>query len=586
MAKGSKTAHGKYRWEVAPSFEGAEQLARRLGTAPLVAQMLHNRGLGDAEKAGAFLNPKLNDLHDPELLEGAVEAADEIIAAVEAGQKIVLYGDYDVDGITGVAILHAALRMLGANVDFYVPHRLQEGYGVNARALDRIIAGGAGMIITVDCGISDAETLARAHKVGARVIVTDHHAPPETLPDTTVVHPSLPGGNYPNPDLCGAGVAFKLAWQVARKAAGSKRVDPQMRDLLLGGTCLAALGTIADVVPLVGENRVLAVYGLKGLPAANNPGLAALLSAAGLVENGRGEVNGYHVGFILAPRLNACGRMGHAAEAVRLLTDAEISAEHAEKIAERLTRKNNKRRRVEQQITDEAVQMVRDKKMDRPSCKAIVLAGQNWHGGVIGIVASRLVDRFNKPAVLIAAESKTAQGSARSIPGFHMRDALAACGEHLISFGGHAMAGGLKIQRDKIDTFAEAFARYAGRNINEDQLTPTLSVDAEAAVTSLGYNVVSHLERMAPFGQGNPKPMVLLRGCRVLGGPRRVGARAKTLTLTLAQNEANIRAVGFGMGALAERLVGVNEIDVVAQPVLNTFNGRTTVELKLADISW
>ncbi|MDY6914659.1 MAG: single-stranded-DNA-specific exonuclease RecJ [Planctomycetota bacterium] len=565
---------GSQLWQIAPAFDNAETLARKLNTTPLVAQVLHNRGIDDAESARAFLNPKLTDLHEPQLLAGAAAAAKRIAEAVAQKQRIVLYGDYDVDGITGVAILHAFLTMVGADVHYYVPHRLAEGYGVNVEAVGKLAARGAELLITIDCGITATGPLAEAAKAGLDVIVTDHHAPGDTLPDVcAIVHPAVPPGSYPNPHLAGAGVAFKLTWQVAREICGESRVDEPMRNFLLDATCLAALGTIADVVPLLGENRVLAAFGLRGL--------RALLASAQLADE---KLDAYHVAFMLAPRINAAGRMGHARLAVELLTGA--AGPRCEKIADYLTAQNAERKKTERAITAQAVEMVESAGLDEPANRVIVLASADWHGGVIGIVASRLVDRFAKPAILVAMNGETGQGSARSIEPFNMCHALAACSEHLISCGGHAMAGGLKIAADKLDEFAAAMSRYAAGVISDRQLTPRLDIDAEATLASLGYQMVSHLVRLAPFGQGNPPPLVAVRSCELLDQPRRMGRSGQTVGMTLRQGGATLRAVGFGMGDLADELVGVNHIDVAAEPVLNSFNGRTSVELKLKDVQW
>ena len=572
------------RWEIAPPFEGAAELARRIGTAPLVAQMLHNRGIDGPAAAKAFLNPKLADLHDPGSLAGCEQAAKRVAKAVRDGERIVLYGDYDVDGIAGVAILHAVLHLVGAkagSLDYYVPHRLEEGYGVNVEAVRKIVAEGAKLLITVDCGISAAEALAEARGAGVDVIVTDHHSPPEALPPATIVHPGIPPGAYPNADLSGAGVAFKLAWQVAREICGNHRVDPPMREFLLDATCLAALGTIADVVPLVGENRSLAVHGLRGLPSSKHAGLRALLKSAGLADS---TLDAYHVGFILAPRLNACGRMGHARLAVELLTDAP---EHrCNEIAEYLAKQNAERQKVEREITEQASEMVRRRGLDGEQYRAIVLADEQWHGGVIGIVASRLVEQFSRPTILVAINGEGGQGSGRSIPGFHMRDALAACAEHLVSFGGHAMAGGIRIQREKVEAFAAAMLEYAGRMVSVEQLRPTLRIDAQTTLAGLSYNVVDHLVRLAPFGQGNPPPVVAVRSCEVLAPPKRMGRGGQALSLLLGQQGARMRAVGFNMGELADRLAQGSRVDIAAEPMLNHFNGRTSVELKLLDVVW
>ncbi|MBN1943260.1 MAG: single-stranded-DNA-specific exonuclease RecJ [Phycisphaerae bacterium] len=572
------------RWQVAPLYGGADDLARRLRTAPLVAQVLHNRGLDDSDEARAFLQPKLTDLHDPLELPGCRAAARRIARAVQQKEPIAVYGDYDVDGMTAIAILHACLKLVGCPVKAYVPHRLEEGYGVNAEALRSLIADGARLIITVDCGIGAADVFAEVGG-GADIIVTDHHAPSKRLPDASaVVHPLLEEGGraYPNPNLCGAGVAFKLAWQVARELVGETRVDETMREFLLEATCLAALGTIADVVPLTGENRVLATFGLRGLPAVKHVGLRALLESAKLAES---SLDAYHIGFVLAPRLNAAGRMGHAAQAVELLTTSD--AARAKEIAAWLAARNAERQKVERAIAAEACDMVVEAGLDGDGSRAIVLSNENWHGGVIGIVASRLVDQFSRPAILIARNGDgLGQGSGRSIPGFDMAAALAACDEHLLSHGGHAMAGGLKIQPENISAFSEAFGVYASENITPEQLIPALRIDAETTLPALGYNVVDLLGRMAPFGAGNPRPVIALRGCKLACPPKRMGRNGQTVSLLLSQNGSAMRAVGFGMGDLADHLPGQETLDIAAEPMLNTFNGRTNVELRLRDVVW
>ncbi|MFP4054043.1 MAG: single-stranded-DNA-specific exonuclease RecJ, partial [Phycisphaerae bacterium] len=324
------------------------------------------------------------------------------------------------------------------------------------------------------------------------------------------------------------------------------------------------------------------VFGLRGLPGSTHPGLRALLESANLLNE---KLDAYHVGFRLAPRLNACGRMGHAQLAVELLTDASESK--CREIARYLTQQNSERQKTEREITAAAVEMVRAQGLDRPENRAIVLASEDWHGGVIGIVASRLVDRFHRPAILIAINGDgTGQGSGRSIPGFDMHAALNACGEHLLSFGGHAMAGGLRVAQDKIESFATAMAAHAADAVADDSLVPAIQVDAEATLEQLHYQAVEHLQRLQPFGQGNPAPTVAIRGLRLLGPAKRMGRSGQTAGLLLGEGNTRMRAVGFGMGDLADYLVGVNEVDVVAEPVLNHFNGRTSVELKLVDVAW
>jgi single-stranded-DNA-specific exonuclease len=570
-------------WRIAQPFDGAADLARQLSTSPLVAQVLYNRGVGELEAARSFLSPKLSDLRDPLELAGCQQAAQRIIQAVRRRERIVIYGDYDVDGITGVAILHAMLRLVGTEAHYYVPHRLEEGYGVNAEAVAKLVEQGARLLITVDCGISAAGPLAAAVGAGVDVIVTDHHSPPTELPAVSaIVHPGVPSGHYRNPHLSGAGVAFKLAWQVAREMGGATRVSQALRDFLLEATCLAALGTIADVVPLVGENRSLATHGLLALPATRHVGLRALLESANLAGE---RLDAYHVGFLLAPRLNACGRMGHAQQAVELLTTA--TADQARQIAGELARRNAQRQKVEREITEQAIQMVRAAGMDGPDRRCIVLAGDAWHGGVIGIVASRLVSQFNRPALLIACNGEgLGQGSGRSVPGFHLRDALAACSQHLESFGGHAMAGGLRIRRERIDQFAAALEAYARAVLGPQPPEAPLDIDARATLAELSYNAVEHLERLAPFGQGNPPPVLCFEGCQVLSPPRPMGRSGQTVSLVLGQGGHRVRAVGFSMGSLVGELGNVRQVDMAAQPKINRFNGQANVELELCDVRW
>ena len=580
MARRRAWKHNGYRWEVAPAWDGAAENAGRLKTSPLIAQILHNRGLDEIEPIRRFLNPKLTDLHPPELLDGIDAAVERLAGALRDGEKICIYGDYDVDGMTAVAILYRCLAMHGADVDYYVPHRLEEGYGVNVEAVEKIAAGGVKLLVTVDCGISAVEQLRLAGELGMDVIVTDHHVPGPVLPEVlAVVHPAL-SSNYPNADLSGAGVAFKLAWHLARRLCGSDRVDEPMRNFLLEATTLAALGTIADVVPLLDENRILAVYGLKGLAVTDHPGLRALITSARLDGE---RLDAFDVGFRLAPRLNACGRMGHARLAVEMLTRA--SPERCRRIAEYLEKQNAERQKVERRITEEAVEMVRSGAADD---KAIVLASADWHAGVVGIVASRLVDQFGKPAVIIALDGQASRGSARSIDGFHMRDALAACSEHLISFGGHAMAGGLRLTAEAVEKFAVDFARYAGENIAEDAPLPTLRIDAEVTLAELSYPVVEQLERMAPFGRGNPRPLVAVCSCRIMTPPQRIGRNGGVVSFIVGQEQpqsTRMRCVGFGMGELVDELAGVNTVDIVGEPVMNHFNGRSSVEMHLRDVT-
>jgi len=570
-----------YRWDIAESWSGVGELARGLRVGRLMAQLLHNRGLDDPATARTFLSPKLADLHDPTELPGCAAAAEHIVATARAGEKIVLYGDYDVDGMTGVAILHGVLTLLDAEVDYYIPHRIDEGYGLNISALEAIAADGAKLVVTVDCGVTAVECAALAAELGLRLIITDHHTPGDEPPRAeAVVHPNI-GDVYRNPHLCGAGVALKLAWQIARVATGSERVAGPYKTFLLDATCMAALGTIADVVPLVGENRALATFGLKGLVATRHPGLRALIDAAGLTGQ---RVGAYDVGFRLAPRLNAAGRMGHAAEAAELLVRHDRIDCGA--VARALSAANDQRRKVERAVFDEAAERVAAAGLDSLDHRVIVLAKAGWHAGVIGIVASRIVGRFHRPAVLIALDGEVGSGSARSIAGYHIANGFSACAEHLIGHGGHAMAAGLKIAADKVDDFAAALAAHARDHIDEAMLTPAVRIDAEVSLGELSLPVVRQIESMAPFGAGNPAPMVAIRGVTLSSPAKRMGRGGNTLGLLLADGRSRVRCVGFGLGAAADRMAGVRTVDVVGEPGINRYNGRESVQLVLKDIQW
>src|SRR4051812_30664583 len=495
------------RWNIAAPHAQADELARRLKCSPLVAQVLLNRGVGEPEDCANFLRPSLKCLHEPPLIPNLTLAAERIARAVRDKEKIVIYGDYDVDGITATAILWHAIKLLGGEVEYYIPHRIDEGYGLNAQAIAQLIdERGAKLIVTVDCGVTAIGPANAARERGVDLVITDHHdwheiAAPLTddesqhgpiLPTCyTIVHPRLPATEtaagdslaasrliYPNPNLCGAGVAFKLAWGIGQSITGATKVADDFRNFLMEALALTALGTIADVVPLVGENRIIAHYGLGNLKRSKLTGIQALISSAGLTGQ---SLDSYHVGFLLALRLNASGRMGHASLAVEMLTDA--TAERAEEIATYLEQQNRLRQAIERQILDEALAQATELRCDNEDCRAIVLGSANWHPGVIGIVASRLVDRFHRPTIMIALGAggeQLGQGSGRSIAGFHLARALEICGDHLEGYGGHEMAAGLKILPGKFADFRAAFCAHAASVLSRDHLIRELKLDVPA----------------------------------------------------------------------------------------------------------
>ncbi len=568
------------RWIIAPTHPDSAEAAQSLRVSAIIAQVLANRQLSRAEDSLAFLNPQLKDLHPPESLSGIPRAADILLEAARTGAKIVLYGDYDVDGVTGVAILWHVLREAGVDVAFYVPHRLEEGYGLNRDAVERLIADGANLIVTVDCGVTAVDVAEVVRKAGARLIITDHHTPQAELPEAeAIVHPGLSG--YPNPHLSGAGVAFKLAWALAQRISGGEKVTPLLRERLSSLLPLAALGTIADVVPLIGENRVIARHGLNALPKTTLPGLRALLEIAGLLGE---KVSGYDVGFKLAPRLNAAGRMGHARLAVELMTRADDR--RAREIALYLEEHNKARQSTERQITKHANELIEKHRLAGDARRAIVLSSDKWHAGVIGIVAARIVDRYHRPAVMISLTSGDGQGSARSIANFDLAAAFGACGEHLISSGGHAMAAGLKIKSRNIDAFTEQFVALANEQLTGDDLVPKLRLDAEISLSDLTLPTVEAIQALGPFGMGNPKPRFATRMVELADEPRTVGQRGDHLQCTFRENGATLRAIGFGLGEHIEDLKQHRRCRVAFEPLINDFNGRRTAEMQIVDLQF
>jgi single-stranded-DNA-specific exonuclease len=576
--------HWSKRWKIEPSNPAAADLASRLKVSQLLGQMLLNRGMNSSEDAQAFLQPTLKALVDPSLLPGLTAAAARIARAIRDHQKIVIYGDYDVDGITATAILWHAITLLGGDVSSYIPHRIDEGYGLNTDALRQIIDGGAGLIVTVDCGITAIEQAKFAKERNVDLIVTDHHewqgAQP-LLPDChSVVHPRLPGAaKYPNPFLCGAGVAFKLAWGIGQAISGSARVGESFKNFLLDATGLAALGTIADVVPLVGENRILAHFGLTGLRESRLAGLRALIASAAL--SGR-NLDSYHVGFLLAPRLNACGRLGHAAMAVEMLTTADEP--RAQEIAAYLETQNRARQTVEKQILEQALAQIQANAWDQE--RALVLAGEGWHAGVIGIVASRIVDRLCRPTIMVALSNGHGQGSGRSIAGFHLTHALESCGTHLLAFGGHEMAAGLKIETGRLEDFRRAFCNLAETAVTDEMLVPQLRLECLADLGQITQPLVSEMDRLGPFGHGNPKPLLCLQNVAVAAPPRRCGKNGDHLQLMVKQGQRTIKCIAFRSGELLDRLGPGAALHLAVEPVINQFNGHTNVELEIRDIQF
>lgn len=563
--------------------EQAEALARQLKVPRLVAQLLLNRHPDSSTdgEAARFLAPQLTDLYAPDDLPGAVDAGRRLARAVRDNKRIVLYGDYDVDGTTGMAILWHALRMAGADPKPYVPHRVEEGYGLNEQAVRNLADEGADLIVTIDCGVTAVNEARILRDRGVALIVTDHHRFEAELPAAdAIVHPML-CESPANEHLCGAGVAYKVAWALAREVCGSARVQPEWRTLLMELLPLAALGTIADVVPLIGENRVIARHGLERLPHSRVPGLIALIESAGLT---RQRISGYDVGFKLAPRINAAGRMGHARLAVELLTSADVS--RGREIAIYLEDHNRKRQATERRITKQAIARVESENLAGDHRRALVLAEESWHPGVIGIVASRLVRRFHRPTVLIALAGDEGQGSGRSIDAFHLAEALSCCKEELLAHGGHAMAAGLRITTDRIASFTERFVDHANGRLTGRDLIPKLTLDAEVGLGELDMTTTETIDALGPFGCGNPRPKLATGWLALAGEPRCVGSGGDHLQATFRENGSQIRAIGFKLGGAIEDLKHHRRCRVAFEPIINDFNGRRSVEMQMLDLKF
>ncbi len=572
------------RWRIRPhDVDRIALLERATGVSPVVAQLLLGRGMTDPTVVRSFLESKLTGLRDPEQLPGLSEAADRVHAAIAEKRRIVIYGDYDADGMTATALLYNCLRLLRADVAYHIPNRLEEGYGLNQDALRKLAQRGASMVISVDCGIGSIDPALLARELGLELIITDHHQVSDELPAAdAIVHPALPGGDYPFDGLCGAGVAFKLAWALCQRASRAKRVAPAMRDFLLSAVGLAAVGTVADVVPLLDENRILVRHGLVSLRERPVAGMAALMRLTGLDH--KPALGSEDIAFTLAPRLNAAGRLGQAQLGVELLTTE--SSERAASLADYIHQLNTSRDTLERSVMLAAQKQIREQ-CDLDGDPALILDGTGWHAGVIGIVAGRLAERYYRPVIVISWDqggAKPGVGSARSAAGVNLHQALAACSEHLVSHGGHAQAAGLKIEESKLDVFRSAFYEHAASEMSEADRVPEIDIDAETTFSQMTLNTLQQIEQLAPFGQSNPRPVLCASGVKLAGPPKRMGGGDRHLTVRLRQHGVALRAVAFGQGEAADKLAAIDGLlDVAFRPVINEYRGRRTVEMHLVD---
>ena len=568
-----------HRWRLpVPPDDDVSALSGDLQLPELAVNLLRRRGYSTAGDIRAFLDPSPARLRKPDLLPDIARATERVIAAIERRERILIYGDYDVDGVTGTVLLVSVLSRLGADVLYYLPHREAEGYGFSAQGLEFAVAQGAKLIVTNDCGSSDHVTLAAAACAGIDVIITDHHElegtkngerrarNEERLPQAyAVVNPKRADSAYPFRELAGVGVAFKLAWSVL---SALNRPREELTVLL----DLVGLGTIADIVPLTDENRVLARIGLNAIRRSPRPGLQALLRVAGIADK---PLSGYNIGFMLGPRINAAGRVGHAELAARLLLTQD--ATEAATLAAELDGLNRSRQALEERILTQATGLVEAGRLAER--RTIVVAGEGWHGGVIGIVAAKLVDRFGRPCIIVALKDDRGKGSGRSVTGFDLHAALQACSEHLLAFGGHKHAVGLNLMRDRLPGFSSALAEYAD-GFTEEVFEPTLQIDAVAPIEQIDEAFANALEMFEPFGPDNAAPLFVSLGIEVVGYPRKVGKNH--LKLAVRAGERTLEAIAWGRSAEIVN-IEAGRLDICYNVARRTYAGRTSTQLTLRD---
>lgn len=553
-------------WSLLPDVSArAVEFSQRIGTTPFTAALLLHRGLASDAEARNFLHPEKQPFYDPFLMKDMEKAVSRIAQAIQAKERIVVYGDYDVDGITATSLLCRSLRQLGADVGYFIPHRQKDGYGLHKETLDEIIAAGAALIVTVDCGISAVEEAAEV-KDKVDLIITDHHLPGKELPKAVaVIDPHRADCPYPDKNIAGVGVAFKLCQALWQKMRGKT---------FTGDLDIVALGTVADVVPLVGENRKIVQQGLRVLKKSKRLGIQALLAVTELKEK---EITAGHIGFVLAPRLNAAGRLASALRGVELLLTED--AAEAQAIAEELDAANRERQAVEQEILQAAEKQIES--IDIQKAPVLVLHGEGWHPGVIGIVASRIVERYYRPTVIIAEEDGVGKGSCRSIRGFHMFEALSACKEYLLGFGGHAQAAGLSLRSEDIAPFREALAAYATRVLAAEDFIPILDIELELAPDKISEKLMTEIKLLEPYGMGNPKPLFSSHGVRG-SYAQRIGKEGQHLKFALDGVDESIDVLAWGRGEAAP-LVNRERIDIAYFPEYHVWREKRSLQLMLED---
>lgn len=555
------------KWQVYDvNEEEVEKISNENNINKLIATILSNKGITKKENISKFLNPTRNDFHDPYEMPDMELAVNRILKAKDNNEKVMIFGDYDVDGITSITVLKSFLKDIGIDASYYIPNRLTEGYGLNIPAIEKIASEGYNLLITVDCGISCVEEVKRAKELGMEVIVTDHHEVGDVLPEAlAVVDCKRKDNKYKCRDLAGVGVAFKLSQAISMKLGLDEKEYLKYLDIV-------CIGTISDIVPLIDENRVISKLGLMLINQTKNIGLREILYASGYKN-----IDSTAVSFGVAPRLNACGRMGNAEEALKLFLSED--ANEVQELTKSLNNYNRTRQDTEKYIYDDAISQIEKNKLDQN--KAIIVEGNNWHHGVIGIVSSKITEMYFKPSILLCIEGDTAKGSGRSVPGFDLHDALMKCQNTLERFGGHSMAVGLTLKTENIEKFKTEFEKIA-ENAHVDEIVPVIKIDAKVNLNEINKDMVESLKTLEPFGEANKMPIFLFKNLKI--DSIRALSEGKHLKLTLKDNNVIVSAIGFNMGNLANDYRIDDKIDVVGTLEINSFNGVDSIQINLKDL--
>jgi len=552
----------------------SNQLSTELGIHPYVIRVLLNRGFDTQASIDKFINPKLSNIYDPFRIKDMEKAVDRTIRAIKNSEKILIYGDYDVDGITSTTLLFKTLKLLGASPTFYIPHRIDEGYGLNMNALDSVLEKSVNLIITVDCGISSIQEVELLKNKNIDIIITDHHLPDDTLPDAyAIINPNRPDDDYPFRQLAGVGVVFKFCHALLKKA---NFPEDEAKSFLLSHLDLVALGTVADIVPLVDENRILVKNGLNRIQGTKNIGLSEMLKVLSLTNR---SIDTFSIGYIIAPRLNAAGRTSHSKICVEfLLTDEPIKGRKLSLILDNF---NKERKSIEDSILKEAIEKIEREKIHRKN-KIIIIYKEDWHLGVIGIVASKLVDIYKRPVIILQKHKQRLKGSARSIDSFNILSAIHHCKDVLIKYGGHKYAAGLTLECKNFERFHTLINEYTEENLSDEDLLESLQIDCEIPFSAINEKLVEDLNLLEPFGTGNPEPVFASDNIKIVSEPKLI--KDKHIKMFLKQGNQTFSAIGFSMPEKFDEINRSQNIKIAFTPKFDYYNSSQSIQLILKDL--